>query len=565
MESNDKLLLEISDLVIKACDSSVSKDEFDRLQHLLKTEPAALDYYFDVLCTFATIDEMKVIDSETNQLDYGTLLSELGKYELTAPEIEVPGETPVQKRILNAAHPSHKKRRISKFNMISLALNAAAVFFILLFIQFVPLKGSIEVATVTDSAAATWANHLVPMNKGTRLVTGTEDLLLQDGLVELLFDNNTKVVIEGPAEFKLPADNQIDLHHGRLYAVVPREAIGFTINTPTSQIIDLGTEFGVQADVLGDVFLHVMKGKASLLAGDKADRIKLEVSEGQAKKVAAADLAVSDIPCQTELFVRDLRSEQQYAQDGPFAIDFSNIIADAVETGNESLVYAQESINKKLWTYFRPEDNPVTLGVGERLIATIEFAPRGALYDNSIHGFRFGLFNDPTNNHILTYVDKDSGGKTDPWTDATGYGVQIALSRGPTKKAKPNVGKRTDLTYTSLMGSVNAWTFSGGGDPVITVLDTRYTLTLMLDRIAEDQMQVTFTMADADGVITSHTILDDPSVTGEFGSGPIATDFDQLFLRFSTADSTADSLEFYRFAIEYIQNEAVPTSSPESR
>ena len=560
MENNDKLLLEISDLVIKALDNSMSTGEFEQLQHLLKTDPVALDYYFDLLCTFASIDEIKVIDSENNPMDYGNLLLELGEYESAAPEIEVPRETPVTDGVQKVVYPLRKKTRVSKLNIFILVLNAAAIFLLVLFIKFAPSKAGIEVATITDIADAKWADDTGLMYKGARLGTRTDNLLLQDGLVELLFDNNTKVVIEGPAEFELSADNQVDLQYGRLYASVPREAIGFTVNTPTSQIIDLGTEFGVQADALGDVFLHVIKGKTSLLAGDKMNRIKLEVTEGQAKKVSAETLAVSDVPCETELFVRDISSEQQYPQQGAFEIDFANIIASDIEEGDDSLIYEQGTINRKLWTYFRGEDDPVSLAVGEQLIATVEFSPRGNLYDNSVRGFRFGLFNDPTNNQILTYTDNDSGGKTDPWTDVTGYGVQIALSSGPRKSVPPSVGKRTDLTYTSLMGTVKAWTFSDGGDSVINVIDARYTLTLTLDRIAENQMQVTFTMADADGIIASHTILDDPLGGGQFGSEPIATDFDQLFFRFSSADSTADSLEFYRFTIEYIQNEATPTT-----
>ncbi len=563
MENNDKLLFEISDLVVKTFDNSISEEKFERLQHLLKMEPAALDYYFDLLFTFASIDEIRVVDSKNNQMDYGNLLLELGEYELTAPEIEVPKEEVTKELIQKVVYSPREKREVSKLNIFLLALSTAAMLFFILYIKFVPPKASIEVATITDSVNANWSSGTGYMDKGTRLATSSDALFLQDGLTELLFDNNAKVVIEGPAEFELHADNQINLRYGRIYATVPRDAVGFTINTPTSRIIDLGTEFGVQANALGDVYLHVIKGKTTLLAGDNTNRVKLEVSEGQAKKVSAVTLAVSDVPCDTELFVRDLSSEQQYAQGGELEIDFVNIIAGDITTGKDSLVYKQGTINRKLWTYFRPEDDPVSLAVGEQLIVTIEFSPLGNLYDNSVRGFRFGLFNDPTNNQILTYTDRDSGGKTDPWTDATGYGVQMALSKGPRKSATPSVGKRTDLTYTSLMGSVNAWTFSDGGDPITNVIDTRYTLTLTLDRITENQMQATFTIADADGVISSHTILDDPLGTGEFGSGPIATDFDQLFFRFSSADSTADSLEFRRFTIEYIQNEATPTSGLE--
>ena len=220
-----------------------------------------------------------------------------------------------------------------------------------------------------------------------------------------------------------------------------------------------------------------------------------------------------------------------------------------------SLLYAQGASSQKLWTYFTPNGAPVSLGVGERLLATVEFAPKTMLYDNSSRSFRFGLFHDPTDAQVMEDVNSDGGGSGSPWTDSTGYGVQLALSTGASASTDANVGKRTDQSNSSLMGSSGAWTFTHSGDPIVNTLDTVYTLSLELNRLAADQMQVSFSISDAGGVISTHTILDDPNGTGEFGTGPIATDFDQLFFRFSNNTQTADALDFSRFKIEYF---AVP-------
>ena len=96
---------------------------------------------------------------------------------------------------------------------------------------------------------------------GTRLAAYSNKLFLREGLAELMFDNNAKVVVEGPAEFELLAEDQINLRYGRIYATIPHEAIGFTVSTPTSRIIDLGTEFGIQADGSGDVAVTCNQGK----------------------------------------------------------------------------------------------------------------------------------------------------------------------------------------------------------------------------------------------------------------------------------------------------------------
>lgn len=223
-----------------------------------------------------------------------------------------------------------------------------------------------------------------------------------------------------------------------------------------------------------------------------------------------------------------------------------------VTMGTGSLTFDQtaSSGSQKMWTYFAPEDSPVSVGVGQQLITTIEFTPRTALYDNSSRSFRIGLFNDPTDDQLATDTNSDSGGGI--WTDSTGYGVQIALSTGATTSANANVGKRTDQANSSLMGSSGAFTFSSGGDPVIVSLDTLYTVTLTLDRIASDQMNFTFAIADAGGVISTHSITDDPNGSAAFGTGPIATEFEQIFFRWSNNTETADAFEFSRLKVEIV-------------
>jgi hypothetical protein len=229
--------------------------------------------------------------------------------------------------------------------------------------------------------------------------------------------------------------------------------------------------------------------------------------------------------------------------------------ASAVTMGSGSLAYAQSTSSRRLWTYFAPNGSPVSLGVGEQLVATIEFTPRGGLYDVNNKNFRFGLFYDPTSSQILADGATDSGGSGNPWEDSTGYAVQFPLSSGLTTSASASVGKRIAGLNTSLLGSNNAYPGqTSGGSPVVAAVDTLYTLMLVLDRVAADQMQVTYAIANAAGVIATHSILDD----GTFGGNavPIYTQFDQLAFRFSSASGTADVLDFHSIRIDYIPEPA---------
>lgn len=221
-----------------------------------------------------------------------------------------------------------------------------------------------------------------------------------------------------------------------------------------------------------------------------------------------------------------------------------------VVMGTGSLAYTQTTSSHKLWTYFTPDGSPVSLGVGEQLIATIGFTPRETLYDTTSKNFRFGLFYDPTDAQSLSDFNSDSGGTGDPWADSTGYAVHFPLSSG-SSSSNASIGKRITGLSTSLLGSGSAYPgITSGGDKFTVTLDTLYTITLALDRIAADQMQVTFTIADADGVISTNSILDD----GTFGgyNVPVYTQFDQLFFRFSKAEGTADVLDFSSIKIEHV-------------
>ena len=527
-----------------------------QLVKALEENPELRGEYVNFLMTYTLLHRRSgsaifVEEEQSPALDI-ELWKNLAEYEKNAPVVEVPKEKPQPEPIAkNLVLATQKKQKVSRFNLVLLILNAAAMLFLVLFIKFAPPRSGSEVATLTDSINAEWGEVEGGMEMGTRLSTNSGTLFLRDGLAQITFDNETKVIVEGPAEFELGGEKKIDLKYGHVYAAVPHEATGFTIKTPTSRIIDLGTEFGVHADTYGDVYLHVIKGKTTLLAGDKAGDVGVEVTQGQAKKVSGTTLAVSDIRCQGDLFVQDINSERLKEAKKVIKIKMKDILIGEATVDANSLICSQGPINQKCWGYFSKDGDPISLNVGDELIVTIEFTPRGSIYNNSVDGFRFGLFNDPTDKQVLKFSNSDSGGSGEPWMDSTGYGVQFALSGGP-NASEPSVGKRTDMTNISLMGAESAWIFAKGGNDVINRLDTRYRLTLRLNRVGENKMEVAFTISDAERVISSFKIVDDPSGSGEFGTGDIATKFDQLFLRFSSADSTADILEFHEFKIEYL-------------
>ena len=64
----------------------------------------------------------------------------------------------------------------------------------------------------------------------------------------------------GPVSWQLASQQRLQLDSGQLVAHVPARAIGFTVATPTAEVVDLGTEFGVHVDAQGQTNVQVFEG-----------------------------------------------------------------------------------------------------------------------------------------------------------------------------------------------------------------------------------------------------------------------------------------------------------------
>ena len=105
------------------------------------------------------------------------------------------------------------------------------------------------------------------------------------GRALIRFESGAEVLLEGPAVFQLNDPLHGELLGGQLVARVPSEASGFTIQTPTATVRDLGTEFGVVADAHGGTEVHVFAGQVELLSpAINAGEVVL-LREGQARRL----------------------------------------------------------------------------------------------------------------------------------------------------------------------------------------------------------------------------------------------------------------------------------------
>lgn len=121
------------------------------------------------------------------------------------------------------------------------------------------------VAVITQTIQARWKSTR-DFDVGTSLSPGSFDL--NSGVVQLEFYRGAVVVVEGPARFKLLNTERMVCEHGRLRARVPPQADGFTVETARFELVDRGTEFGLNMAADGTAQVDVFEGRVDLFDVD---------------------------------------------------------------------------------------------------------------------------------------------------------------------------------------------------------------------------------------------------------------------------------------------------------
>ncbi len=124
----------------------------------------------------------------------------------------------------------------------------------------------IAIAAVTSASDAEWAGGQT-LGVGAHLRQG--DLVgLSSGIIKLTYNCGAELLLEGPCEFVVLDAMQGKLRHGKLTVDVPPRAFGFGVVCPKTDIIDLGTSFGIAVDESGETDLQVFDGEVMCAAAD---------------------------------------------------------------------------------------------------------------------------------------------------------------------------------------------------------------------------------------------------------------------------------------------------------
>jgi len=268
---------ELRELLHALCEESITPEQMQRLERLVLEHPDAEAYYVQYMGLQADlVGHVGVPVARTEQ----SLLGYVGgaRSGRTKPPHRN-GRGWARRRVVKAA---------------ALVLSAAAAVLIAVTLWPRPQPAPLprppapeatddSVAVLVQAAGAEWDATGLPTRAGAALSPGW--LHLKSGVARIEFYSGAIVILEGPAEFQLVSRTEAFCRRGKLRASVPSQAQGFTIGSPKLDLIDRGTEFGLEVGDKTEV--HVFEGKVEVyeVGAKRAPAARQELTTGHALRV----------------------------------------------------------------------------------------------------------------------------------------------------------------------------------------------------------------------------------------------------------------------------------------
>ena len=166
-----------------------------------------------------------------------------------------------------------------------------------------------SVALLVQAPGAVWESP-DPPRVGVPLAPGR--LQLKSGYAHIQFYSGATVILEGPAEIWLTSRTAAYCSNGKLRANVPAQAEGFRIGTPTVDVVDRGTEFGLRVEKDDKAEVHVFQGKVEMYGPNDAEQAPphTELKTGQGVRLDGQATAKSIAPDPTAFPTADVVTAQ---------------------------------------------------------------------------------------------------------------------------------------------------------------------------------------------------------------------------------------------------------------
>jgi hypothetical protein len=160
------------------------------------------------------------------------------------------------------------------------------------------------VASIVFADDVVWKKNEYSPGESLRL--GTR-LQIESGVVKVNMPPGAELVLQGPCDVVLESPDRVVLHEGKVSAHVAEWASGFAVETSSLKVVDLGTQFAVEADANGNTEAHVLKGNVRIKPVDVIDRSRTSflLGEGEAVRVNALQRTSMRLDAEQDRFAAD--------------------------------------------------------------------------------------------------------------------------------------------------------------------------------------------------------------------------------------------------------------------
>lgn len=239
-------------------DGSASESQLKELTALLREDPEARDEYLMLVDLHAALSTQVITSASA-------------------------AEPTAVRQVENAAASSRSWMPVAA----AAALAACLLIAVTWFRPNIDSVKSGPFVSIAQGKDVVWKSD--PLAVGDRV--GATTLQLVGGVVRLEFDSGVEITLEGPAEFRVIDVTKASLASGVLTATVPPGAEGFAVDTPSAQVIDLGTSFGIDIGSDGFSSVSVFDGEVEVAPRDANDFTdssqKRLLTEGESIRIGA--------------------------------------------------------------------------------------------------------------------------------------------------------------------------------------------------------------------------------------------------------------------------------------
>lgn|GEM_PF-2438286 len=146
--------------------------------------------------------------------------------------------------------------------------------------------------TLVDTKNAQW--EVIP-DDGTppqtivvekdRFLPSESPLRIASGYAELAFPNGATMQVKGPTSLRILSEMRVELLSGIVAANVPPSAKGFTVVLPETDVVDIGTGFGIELNANGVSEVHVLDGLVEVSESIASEEAAIPLKEGEALRI----------------------------------------------------------------------------------------------------------------------------------------------------------------------------------------------------------------------------------------------------------------------------------------